>query len=219
MKLADLGIDADAVRFGDLKTRFRRDYKRLGYDKDPIFAQIGDRPGPRAQVLVGGRQIDLETFNLLEFQFSTDFAHLEEDESDGSDAYEAGRELTDIIYYNFPFEAFRPDIPFPIGFLKQVTLRAKVQALVPVAQVSERNKRALAHFADGSLFWNTPLIQSTAHPKDLVPGCFNYRFALAFIHPSYGFIDFDGAAAGKCSESWAKWMMPKSNIRSKQAAK
>jgi hypothetical protein len=199
MNLRDLRIDVDDIRFCDLKTRYAHTYARLGYHRNAIFAQIGNSPEGFAHIAINGRQFGLETFNLLDFEFSSEVADLAK-----ADVYEAGREITDIVYYKFPFEAFRQDVPFPIGFLKAVTIRANLLALTPIKDISERNERELIQLADGPLIWNTQLIQSSVHADDIDSARCHYRFVCAFVHPTYGFIDFDGATASTLSQGWAR---------------
>jgi hypothetical protein len=198
MNLKDLGINADDIRFCDLKTRYARDYVRLGYDKNAIFSQIGSRPGRFAHATIDGRQLHLQSFNMIHFEFASGSADLAEE-----DTYEAGRELTEIVYYKFPFDAFRQDPPFSIGFLKAVTIRARLLALTPIQDISERNECELMRLSDGTIIWNTQLIQSSAHADDMDAAHSHYRFVCTFVHPTYGFIDFDGAAAASLSAQWA----------------
>jgi hypothetical protein len=202
MKLADLGQDAAQIRFGDLKRRYARDYVALRAHAEPIFADIGPAPGAWAKLNFDSGPYTIGTPNVLEWDFTA-----ERDDIAIEMIQPASEEVNDIIWSEFPIAALWSDPPFSVGFLQEVQLRSNLYRLDHVQHLLDVEEKPLIRLSQGLTIWNVQWLQSLTVDPPPEWGT-RYRFVTAFMHPSYGFLDFNGIVAASLMPSWAGRALP-----------
>ncbi len=202
MKLSDLGQDPAQIRFGDLKRRYARDYVALRAYDQPIFADIGPAPGAWTKLHLESGPYTIGTPNVLEWDFTA-----WRDDITIEMIQPASEEVNDIIWSEFPISALWNDPPFSVGFLQEVQLRSNLYRLEHVETLLDLDEKPLIRLTQGLTIWNVQWLHSVSLDPPPEKGA-RYRFVTTFMHPSYGFLDFNGIVAASLMPSWAERALP-----------